>query len=512
MIALANCLDGNAIVSDPARTARNVLANLATLACQSAQPIYHGTVMNLFGAAGYGIYAPALMMLEIPTRAGVCAMDYGLMRQIPIHRARGEASLEASAVGSALRVTFLAGLFLAVLIRGVTWGLAAALKSSMATSILDVLGILGFSLPFVLETVALASLALATQTARGNFWIRGVLEPACSLAGLLIAAVFWRDVEGLAWMQVAAAAATCTGATLVTAGLYGRRRLIDAVLHAPHHRAMERFALPLTVSELLSALWQYLQALVLPIWVGNPETLGVYFGAEYFARLVNTVRYPFDTIVAPLISEAHAVGDRGQVQSALTQLSRWVLILVLPVVLLFCCFPHAVLAIAGRDFAGGSVFLVAFAAAMGLNASFGLSGWVVSMTGRSRVTLMNNAIAVAVNLSLSLLLIPRFGAVGALASTITTMLSVRVLENAEAWGLERVHLFQPAFLKPFLAAGASFAVQWVVGEWLEDSLLQMAVATAVGLAVYLAALAVLGLTTEERRLLGRSRGASRTAR
>jgi O-antigen/teichoic acid export membrane protein len=323
------------------------------------------------------------------------------------------------------------------------------------------------------------------------------------LLGLLAAALSGGGVIALAIAHVAASAVATTVAFFVTARIYGARPLARAIFRAPHHPAMERFSLPLAISELLAALSQYFHAILLPLWVTNAALLGVFFGAEYFARAINNTRYGFDTVFCPIVSEAHEHGDRARIQDNLSLLSRWVFSLALPLVLLFCLFPESILSIAGRDFYSGAVFLVAFAIAMGLYSAFGLTGWVITMTGRPRLTLLNNAIAVIANLALSLALVPAHGAYGALIATIAAMLLVRILENVEAYALARVHLIRAVFFKPLIAALVSCAVQLIAAPLIPNPLARVIVATSVGFAAYLVSFVALGLTTDEWRMLER---------
>ena len=162
--------------------------------------------------------------------------------------------------------------------------------------------------------------------------------------------------------------------------------------------------------------------------------------------------------------------------------------------------------------ASGAASAVAILAAGNLfYTGTGPTGYVLSMTGRPGVNLVNSAAGVALYLGLGAWLVPRHGVVGmAAVDAIVTALvnSARVIE---AWLLVGVQPFGRSFLKPVVATliGAAVLLAWrmLPGDvvWVD------AAGVAVAAAVYLWTLKRLGVDAEERVVLdGIRRRAAKT--
>ena len=57
----------------------------------------------------FGSYQTCLAILEMLTRTGTAGADKGMLRYVAAHRARGEAELVRSALGTGLRLAFALG-------------------------------------------------------------------------------------------------------------------------------------------------------------------------------------------------------------------------------------------------------------------------------------------------------------------------------------------------------------------------------------------------------------------
>jgi len=128
---------------------------------------------------------------------------------------------------------------------------------------------------------------------------------------------------------------------------------------------------------------------------------------------------------------------------------------------------------------------------------------------RSRLFLINNLCAAAVNILLGLVLIPRMGLMGAAIAVLVSTGGFQVALTIETWMLERVHPFTMSLLKPAAAALVAFAVEYALHAGLHAGPVRVTAVIAGGAVSYLAALLLLGLAPEERdvvrKLVGRLR-------
>jgi O-antigen/teichoic acid export membrane protein len=123
------------------------------------------------------------------------------------------------------------------------------------------------------------------------------------------------------------------------------------------------------------------------------------------------------------------------------------------------------------------------------------------MSGRSGVFFWDNLVAAGVNLALSFLLIPRYGVTGAAIASLTSTSLLLGTIVAQAWIFERVHPFNRAFAKPFLAAGVALLAELAVRAIPMAPKARVALVVAAGLVVYPAALLALKPGEEERKFI-----------
>jgi O-antigen/teichoic acid export membrane protein len=171
-----------------------------------------------------------------------------------------------------------------------------------------------------------------------------------------------------------------------------------------------------------------------------------------------------------------------------------------------------VLGLYGPGFAAGAGALVILAGAHLVNGCLGLTPYVIAMSGRSRLFFLDNLGASLLNLCLGLLLVPRFGIIGAAVASFVSVTGLQLALTIQSWVLERIHPFASAQLKPLAAGVVTAVAEWLVYARFAPGPARVVAVIATGLVVYVAALVALGLPTEERQFVARLWGRLRSRR
>lgn len=158
------------------------------------------------------------------------------------------------------------------------------------------------------------------------------------------------------------------------------------------------------------------------IWIlgmfTSMETVGIYGIA---AKLVLLVYFPimaFAAIVPSIISSVHTSGDIVELRRVIRESTRWILSMAMPVILiLFIEGKNILQYVYGLEFAAGYAPLLILIVGQLIKASAGLIGVILQMTGEHKVYMKINIIWGILNIILNLLLIPRFGMLGAAIAT-----------------------------------------------------------------------------------------------
>jgi O-antigen/teichoic acid export membrane protein len=234
----------------------------------------------------------------------------------------------------------------------------------------------------------------------------------------------------------------------------------------------------------------------------GPAAVAVFAASEELGRSVAGIRYAFDSIAAPMMSEALHHGDRERLQYNLALMIRWVASASAPIALTLLALREPLLWLYGPAYVSGVTAMGLLVCGHVVNGVLGLTGYVIVMSGRSGLFFWDNLVAAGVNLGLSFLLIPRYGIAGAAVASLAGTSTLIGTIVVQAWRLERVHPFNRAFAKPFLAAGVALLAELAVRAIPMAAKPRVALVVAVGLLVYPAALLALKPGEEERRFIG----------
>jgi O-antigen/teichoic acid export membrane protein len=160
-------------------------------------------------------------------------------------------------------------------------------------------------------------------------------------------------------------------------------------------------------------------------------------------------------VLGPKLSELLARGDRGDAQHVYQVATSWLMTLIWPYYLMLAVFSPAFLGVLGKSDAETQAVLLILTLTMLVATGVGPVDVVLLMGGRSSYNLANTVVALAANVVLNLVLIPRLGIVGAAIAWSVSILVNNLAPLAQVWLLMRVHPFGPG--SP-IAAGAALAL------------------------------------------------------
>jgi O-antigen/teichoic acid export membrane protein len=481
---------------DVAHAARSGGMQVLTVVAQALISVTHVLLARLYGRAVFGSYQASLAILELVTRGGTGGAGGGMLRFVAGHRARGETEEMLSAIGSGLRFCLLlSGVAVVLLIAGA--GPVAHLMRE--PQLAPALRIIAPAATMGGCVVILLQASLAAKVTRANFYVRGLGEPAFLLLAGVSAALFGRSLATLATAHLIAATATLVLAVVAVGRVFGRGRLARA-LRGPWLPGFVRFSLPMGLSDLMNAVLQRTDIILLTAFLGT-KAAAVYAAAEFVTRVISSARSVFDSVAAPVFSEAVHLGQPERLERNLVMMNRWVVSVAMPIAFTVVVLRRELLELYGPTFIEGATAMCVLAASHLVNVSLGLVGWILVTGGSSRVLFLNNIAGAAVNVVLGVVLIPRFGLVGTASAALGSVVLVNLLMMIEVRIGFRVWPFDRTILKPLVAAAATLAAEVALGSKIASVGLRVPLVIVTGLVIYLGSLLALGLAPEERHLL-----------
>jgi O-antigen/teichoic acid export membrane protein len=258
-----------------------------------------------------------------------------------------------------------------------------------------------------------------------------------------------------------------------------------------------RFSAPVSGMVVLGTALLWLDALLLGAFrsAGEVAVYGLVvrmllIGSGILAALVQAF--------GPLVTQLLAMERRRHLQDILRGATRWSVALSAPLLTLVMLVGGHVLAALGQPAGRGAAAAVILGVAFLVDASTGPVGHVLTMSGRSWLNFVNNAVALVSNVLLNLLLIPSFGLLGAAASWAVVIVGLNVVRVFQVRSLFGITPLGRSLWKPLVASGTAAAAVVALGPTLAGAGLRpvgwIGVVTLLFSSVY--GLTILGLGLE----------------
>jgi O-antigen/teichoic acid export membrane protein len=209
-----------------------------------------------------------------------------------------------------------------------------------------------------------------------------------------------------------------------------------------------------------------------------------------------------NVIFPPVIAEYYARGEHKQLASMFKTVTRWSFSLSWPIFLCCLVFHDAILGIFGEKYITVGLVLIILSLGLLVDSAVGSVGYLLVMTGRSRIVLTNAVATFIVNIALISLLVPRFTIIGAAIAAALTEIIINIAGLIEIYWIMGIHPYRWDILKPIIAGGVASVGGVLLLRVSPVSYGWLAIFIALGLVlafmiVYVLVLALLGFSTED---------------
>jgi O-antigen/teichoic acid export membrane protein len=460
------------------------------------------------GAEGMGMYALGLTAAGLFSSLAALGLDDAMVRYLAIQRREHDTAGLAGTLQIGLGVATGVGLLAGVALYAAAEPVASGIFD--APNLAPLLRVFGFVVPFMCLSNSLLGVARGFKrmdtAALGEEVVQSLVRLV--LIGLL-------TIVGLDAMTAAIVfgiSDVASSATMIV--LLDRHAPLREVFHRGARREFREilsFAFPLWLAGALRKLRQNIETLLLGTLTAV-SAVGVFSVAGKVNLISQSLYRAIITAVKPDIAELHGAQDRDGLRDLYRTATRWALLINLPFFVVMVVHAEPLLLVFGATFAVGSTALIILAVGELLHAGTGVCGSVLDMTRHTGAKLINSVTWLVLLLSANVLLIPRWGVVGAAtASTLATGV-VNLMRIWQVWSLERVQPYDRSFLKPLLAGGLTWAVGAVLAHrWpTAGRPVALLVQALLIMGAYGAMLALLRLEPQDRLVLCRILGKGRT--
>jgi O-antigen/teichoic acid export membrane protein len=453
---------------------------------------------RLLGPEAFGLYAIAWAMLRLGESGVTLGLDQGV-----IHFGSRDA---ATGDGARLKGIFHPSLGMALAFGTAVGAVLYLLAPLIAVQIYDepdlVVVIRWLSPAFAFAAGLHVSAAATRVSQRMQFSVvsKVIFQPLTNIILVVVAFLLGWGVLG------------AVGAGVVSYGLaallaiFFVRRLFPRIFTLPIRTSMPvrellRYSLPASLAALFTMGMvnadRLLVGLFLPI-----EDVGIYQAASLVSVIFALILAALSMAFSPMVAELHHKADLAMLGRLYKAITRWGMIMSLPVLAFVVAAPREIMVIVyGDSFEGGWLPLVILAIGNFLRIAVGPVDRLLVMSGNQNRWFWSTGLALGFDIGLILALTPRYGLAGAAcASTITTLLLslaglLQVRGRLKLWPYER------SFWKILLAGGITAFVLVLSGSVIRLSPIpNLSLTIALSIAVFGGGIIALGLETEDREI------------
>ncbi|MBX7457691.1 oligosaccharide flippase family protein [Qipengyuania sp. 1NDH17] len=376
---------------------------------------------RLLGPAGYGTIATVLAIAQVLAMLAVFGLGPMAVREVPSRLAGGELAALARLWRLSLRIVLL----LSILFAAVAVLVAIPAFAGQHTA--------GERLAFGgLLVVPLALVGLLRGWAQGfdRMWNAQlpseVMRPALMVAAMLVVALGGLAFSPRDYVMLALIGTVLAAAASFAMLWHSNLRKLPKDAEKPAAKATAMASLPFLGLGITVILQGELNTLLLASLAG-PEETGLF---QPVARVAPLLALPVQAAgmrFAPKIAEFWRKGDIERVRS-LTRTFTWTtsLLTALIAIAIAAAGPW-IFALFGKEFIASAPLLWVMAAAYVISAAGGPAGVIFAMARRTGTAAMGQIAGLAVNLAIGVLLIPSYGAAGAVMAMLAAFVTWNLL-------------------------------------------------------------------------------------
>lgn len=450
------------------------------------------------GTGAYGEVVVGITVLKLSLIVVLFGFEEGIARELP--RADDASSLFVSSLVVSLPA--------AVIIAGLMYLLAPMIAMTLENSSLkSVLRIFALAIPIV----AFVELSVAALRGLQNSSQRVIVKNFSNQAVLFFVVLIMVSTD--ADLRTLATSWPLAAMTSAVVALYFVRRtdLVQLNIRSLRNKvdpsqvsALLVFSLPLLLTQSMWKIIEYTDNIFLVALISSDAT-GAYDAAFTLARPLLLFIWSFEFIFLPIASNLHAEKSFDRVQQLYTASAKWMSFLTLPALIAFLWRPELLLStIFGPEFAVGWTALVVMAITMYIRLLLGLNWQTLIAFGRTDILLKGNVVAVLVNIAANLVLIPRFGLIGAALASGSSYVLANCYWNAKLFFEYGVHPYSQALVGPLVGSVVVSLIAIRSIEYISEPPL---VVLVVGVGLFtlghlISIIALGGIEAQDRELLG----------
>ncbi|MBX0303030.1 flippase [Haloarcula salinisoli] len=319
--------------------------------------------------------------------------------------------------------------------------------------------IFGMAIPFAaLLNVAVGGIR-GQERSTDRVLVKNIVQPLARMT--LVAAAVWYGL-GQAGLAGAYAVPYAVSAIIGLALFYRSLPDVSTVVETNLVSEVTRYSLPFTISDVSSFVYRSSDIFLVLYFLGGAATgiYGVAYAAVSFMGMFSTA---FNFLGTPIASRLENEGDIEEVMELFRSVVRWLIVASVCALVPLAVFATDFISIIYQSkYASGGPVLAVLALGFAAKNVLSIHNSILQAVARSKTLSANTVIAAVSNLLLNVLLIPRFGLVGAAIATLLSFLIRDGLAAVQVYLTLGSSPLTPSALRPLVPAVPFLLIVWTV--------------------------------------------------
>jgi O-antigen/teichoic acid export membrane protein len=428
-----------------------VIGNILSLAITF---LPHLELARYLTTEAFGHLAYALSLVAVG-KTYALGFNEAMSRFVPIYHARRDTSKVLGSIVLVFATTLLiSGLLI------ITFGVASGPILALLTKGREPAGlllILMFMVPLETTNLLIMNLFACFSRAREIFWGKFIIPPMLRVIVITWVVLRHSDLSYLAYGYLLAEFIPLVVFGVLIVCELRRQELLENLrgVRLPI-REIFSFSVPLMASNVIGTIGVSIPVLLLGYF--HPMSTVAYYRVVLpAAALCGMIHGNFMPLYLPSASRLFAKGDMAGINHLFWETSLWMSVLAFPIFLTTACFARPLtIFLYGARYAPSAPILAILSLAYFINVIFAFNGVTLKVLGKIRLMVILNIVTPIIIVAFNLLLIPRYGAVGAAVATSAGMITQNLLRQLTLWFAGGgISFFEKRFVSFFLVLGSS---------------------------------------------------------
>lgn len=390
--------------------------------------LYKAIVARTFGQEIYGLFSLAVMISVLFASVFSFGLQSGLLRYISFYRGKNEIKKIKSIFRFSLLITLFSGFIGGILLFLFSESISLYIfHTSELTIFLQWFAVF---MPIFVFAGLFHVITLAYERIGWYSFIANILSPSMQLIFLGIFIFLGLKVEAITisynlgfFVILLSSFLVCRYGikTIFGKAEFERKEKLDI------NKKLFSYSWPIMFFGLVMSIFAWIDSFTIG-YLKTASDVGIYNAAIPIAVLLEIAPALFLQLFLPIITKEYSRKNFKLIKKLSKQIGKWIFILNLPILVIMILFPGTVINILfGANYIQAENSLRFLSIGLFFYSIFKISENLLSMIGKSRTILYNLLVACIINITLNVLLIPKYGIDGAAFSTMISYIFWSIL-------------------------------------------------------------------------------------